>query len=77
MDEVNKYIFSRLHVAEDALRNINRFLKKQGKLNRKLATLAVACTAFAVVTEVQRKELNNKIDGLVNELKEMRLAKGE
>lgn len=77
MDPINNYIFSRLHITEDALRNINKFLKKQGKLNRKLAVLALAVTSFAVVTEVQRKELNNKIDGLVNELKEMRLAKGE
>lgn len=71
------YIFDSMKNTEVALRKINKTLKLQRSFNRNVAVLAVATTAYIVVTENKINNLTKKIKQLEKVDKETNNAKGE
>lgn len=71
------YIFDSMKNTEVALRKINKALKLQRSFNRNVAVLAVATTAYIVVTENKINNLTKKIKQLEKVDKETNNAKGE
>jgi len=72
MDLLN-YICGHLLSSEKA---INVLLSRQGKIENKLKTLAIATTIYAIFLNIEHNNQNNKIKQLEKSIEELR-HKGE
>lgn len=54
-----------------------RVLSRQNKQIRKMFMALVACGAYIYMTERQRRDMENTIDILAKEMKELKATKGE
>lgn len=77
MCEMLGYIFGSLQSSETALKGVHRALKHQSRFNRNMGLWVCAMTAYAVVTELDRREQNKKIKELRNEIEELKHSEGE
>ena len=71
------YIFDSMKNTDVALKKINKTLKLQRSFNRNVAVLAIATTAYIVVTENKINNLTKKIKQLEKVEKNTDNAKGE
>lgn len=77
MYEMIGYIFGNLRLSEMAIKGIHRTLKHQSRINRNVGIWACTMTAYAVMTELDRRAQNKKIKELSNEIKELKRSEGE
>lgn len=77
MSEMMNYIFGSMSRSETAIKNINKTLRNQARFNKKVAIFALVITAYAVLTELDRRELEREIKKLSNEIKELKSSEGE
>lgn len=66
MDEMVSYIFGTLKMSENAIKDINKFLKRQGKLNKRFGAFAVATVAWMYVSEKKNKEERELMEDKLN-----------
>ena len=72
MDEMLGYIFGNLKNSESAIRNVNRTLSVQNRINRKFTSFSlVAALGFAVVTMVINEQ-SRQINKLTKEIEQMK-----
>lgn len=76
MDEMMSYIFGDLRTTKNALKYIDRTLRRQKATNRRLALLILATATYAVVAEFCHQEQRKRIEELDAEIEELR-KKGE
>lgn len=72
MDEMLGYIFRNLKMSDHSIRYINRYLARQSKINRNLAIVAIASIVYISVSEIRRKELEEEVRRLNEELNVMK-----
>lgn len=77
MDEMMNYIFGSLRSSEVAIKHIQRILEGQQRLNRNVVLCIWATTTYVVLTELNRREQNRKIEKLSNEIEELKRSEGE
>gem|GEM_PF-4279741 len=77
MDKMINYIFSTLHDSENAVKYMERQLKGQTKINKRIAIFALIMTTYAVLAEINNQERDKKIKKLRNELEELKRTEGE
>ena len=77
MNEMVGYIFGSLYNSEEAIKQINKALKKQAKLNRHLVTIALVTSMYMYLNEYRYKNQNNKIKALSKEIEELKSMEGE
>lgn len=77
MFETMDYIFDKTWKHEYALGYINKTLKKQSKLNRRILTLALTITVYAVLSEMNSLEQKKRIEKLSKEIEELKRPEGE
>lgn len=77
MGEMMSYIFGSLRSSEVAIKHIQRALKGQQRFNRNVVLCTWAMTTYVVLTELDRREQNRKIEKLSNEIEELKRSEGE
>lgn len=71
------YIFDRLASSESALKNIQKSLRKQSKLNSRFTIFAMATTACLVLLDKSNSKQRKEIKKLSDEIEELKTTKGE
>lgn len=61
----------------DVANVINKFVKKQRRMSRKIALLALITAVYVVASERHRKEQNIQIATLRSEVQELKRTKGD
>lgn len=78
MPEMISYIFGSLRNSEEAIKNINKTLKAQNKINKTVVAFSLATVTYMVIADIQYREQQAKIDALTKEVKALkRDKKGE
>ncbi|MBS6180530.1 MAG: hypothetical protein KH921_07055 [Erysipelotrichaceae bacterium] len=77
MGEMMNYIFGSLRSSEAAIKHIQRSLKRQQRFNRNIILCTWAMTTYVILTELDRREQNRKIEKLSNEIEELNSSEGE
>lgn len=77
MSEMMNYIFGSMGRSETAIKNINKTLRNQARFNKKMTVFALVITAYAVLSELDRREQEKEIKKLSNEIKELKSSEGE
>lgn len=69
---VMDYIFGSIEASEHSIRNINRALVKQRNFNRQLTLLIYMGAISALLSEINRREQEKKINKLSKEIEELK-----
>ncbi len=77
MGEILNYIFGSMKSTEMALKNINKVLRNQSKLNNEVMIFSVAMTTYAVLSERDRRRQEKEIKRLSKEIEELKRSEGE
>lgn len=77
MEKMIGYIFGNIELHDKAIVAIAQALKSQSKINKTTKAFMLATTAYIVVSDMQRREDQKKIDALTKEIKELKEVKGE
>ena len=75
------YIFGSLKNTDDAINEIAKYLRRQNRLNRRFAVCSLATIAWLYLVDKrlvgEKKELEERIDKMSAEIKELKSEKGE
>lgn len=77
MSEMMNYIFGSMGRSETAIKNIGKILRNQARFNKKVVVFALVMTAYTVLSELDRRELEKEIKKLSNEIKALKSSEGE
>lgn len=77
MDEMIRYIFGSLRCSEKAIGVFAKVLKKQRSFNRSAAIIATATTLHLIAQDIDIRRMNNEIENLKTEIKELRNTEGD
>lgn len=77
MGEILNYIFGSMKSTEMALKNINKALRNQSKLNNEVIIFSIAMTTYAVLSERDRRRQEKEIKRLSKEIEELKRSEGE
>ena len=81
MEKMIGYIFGSLKNTDDAINEICKYLRHQNKLNKRFAVCSLATMAWLYIVDKRqigaKKELEERIDKLDAEIKELKTMKGE
>ncbi len=69
---VMDYIFGSIEASERSIQNINHTLVKQRNFNRQLTLLVYMGVISALLSEVNRREQEKKINKLCKEIEELK-----
>lgn len=76
MNEMLNYVFNRMKTSEAALAKLEKTMRKQVRANRRLKLIAIAGVAYMVWADAIRREQQEEIERLSNEIEELK-HKGE
>lgn len=76
MDEMIRYIFGNLRASSNALKIVGKTLQHQERINRSIAVLSLAVTAYVIVAEIRNQEQHDKIERLSHEIEELKRVEG-
>lgn len=77
MGEILNYIFGSMKSTEMALKNINKALRNQSKLNNEVMIFSIAMTTYAVLSERDRRRQEKEIKRLSKEIEELKRSEGK
>ncbi|MDO5540811.1 MAG: hypothetical protein Q4F83_12215 [Eubacteriales bacterium] len=77
MGEILNYIFGSMKSTEMALKNINKALRNQSKLNNEVMIFSIAMTTYAVLSERDRRRQEKEIKRLSKEIEGLKHSEGE
>lgn len=81
MEKMIGYIFGSLKHTDDAIQEINKSLRRQNGVNRRLGILTLATVAYLYVAEKRHKEEKEEFEHMIDKLNEdvrrLNTAKGE
>lgn len=76
MNEMLNYVFTTMRSSEAVLTKLEKAVRKQARSNRRLKFIAITGVAYAIWTEIVRREQQNEIERLSSEVEELK-HKGE
>ena len=81
MEKMIGYIFGSLKNTDEAINEICKCLRRQNRLNRRFVITSAATVAWLYLVDKrlvgEKKELEERIDKLSAEIKELKTEKGE
>ncbi len=77
MDEMIRYIFGSLRCSETAISVFGKALKHQKSFNRGTVIFAVAASAHMLIQNMAIRSMQNKIESLKSEIKELKNTEGD
>lgn len=77
MCEIINYIFGSLNSSEQAIKALQKTLRKQKNFNHKTTVLALLVACHTVYSELNRREQTEKIERLEKEIEKLKNDKGE
>lgn len=72
MDEMIAYIFGKMRVTENALKNVGKTLTCQNKINRKLAIGVMLSGIGLIMTATIIQKQNDQIEDLIEEVNKLK-----
>lgn len=77
MDEMIRYIFGSLRCSETAMRVFAKTLKRQKSFNRSTVIFAIAVSAHLIAQNMEIRSMQDEIENLKTEIKELRNTEGD
>ena len=77
MADMIRYIFSSLNDTETTLRVISKSLRKQTSFNRSVAFFGVTMALHLIVQEMEIRSINQDLEALQKEIKELKKTEGD
>lgn len=77
MDEMIRYIFGSLRCSENAVRIFTKAFKQQKSFNRSTVIIAAATTIHLIAQDMDIRRMNDEIENLRTEIKELRNTEGD
>lgn len=77
MVEMVNYVFGSLQASTDAVKGINKALRKQMIFNKRLTAFAIVITIYTIAAEIKLHDQDKKLEELGKEIEEFKRMKGE
>lgn len=81
MEKMIGYIFGSLKNADDAINEINKYLRQQSKMNKRLVLCSLATVGWLYLVDKrlvgEKIELEQRLEKMEDEIKDLKTAKGE